>query len=114
MKDQIYQKQKPKQMNRSLLLDNWLLLLLLVVCFTLGRYVLLAGFAWLCCYKPGLKRLQKFKIQPRPAARKQLRNELTYSLSTICIFALVGMVVSWLYKHGYTTIYTDVKEYGWL
>ena len=100
-------------MNLSFLNDHWLIVLMLVFCFSLGRYFLLAGIAWVFCYKPGVKRLHRFKIQKRRASRKQLRNELLYSLSTIVIFSLVGLTVCWMYKRGLTTLYTDVQQFGW-
>jgi Delta7-sterol 5-desaturase len=99
-------------MDLSLIYDHWAIILLVVFCFALGRYLFLAGTAWLFCYKPGLKKLQQYKIQKRHASRKQLRNELLFSLSTITIFSLVGLAVCWLYRHGYTTLYTDAEQYG--
>ena len=100
-------------MNISIIYDHWLTILAIVFGFALGRYFVLAGIAWLFCYKPGLQKLQRFKIQKRPASARQLRNELMFSLSTITIFSLVGMTVCALYKRGCTKLYTDIQHYGW-
>jgi sterol desaturase/sphingolipid hydroxylase (fatty acid hydroxylase superfamily) len=39
--------------------------------------------------------------------------ELVHSLSTICVFSVVGLVVYFLYINGNTTIYTDIKQHSW-
>ncbi len=94
-------------------LDSWWLVILVVVAFTTGRYVLLTGIAFLLCYKPGLKRLKKFKIQPAIPAKKQMRYELFFSFSTIGIFSMIGITVYLLYINGYTTIYTNIHKHSW-
>ncbi|MFL5810860.1 MAG: sterol desaturase family protein [Flavisolibacter sp.] len=97
----------------NIIFENWWVVILLATILAVGRYCFLAGVAYLFCYKPGIKRLQQFKIQPEPPKAKQLRNELLYSLSTILVFTVIGIGVFWLYKKGCTTIYLDIKEHGW-
>jgi len=102
-----------EKINLNPVLDNWWLATLVVLVFTTGRYLLLSGIAFVLCYKPGLKQLKKFKIQPAMPAKKQMKYELLFSFSTICIFSVIGIIVFLLYINGYTTIYTSISEHGW-
>ncbi len=95
------------------LLSDWKLMLLVILFITTGRYLFLAGVAFFICYKPGVKSLQQYKIQPRPPKSKQIKNELLFSLSTITIFSIVGIIVYVLYINGLTTLYLDIHKYGW-
>jgi lathosterol oxidase len=95
------------------ILPDWWLIILIVFGFALSRYFLLAGLAWLFCYYPGLKHLKCFKIQSRFPQSRQLRHELIYSLSTICIFSAVGLVVYYLFINGYTTLYINRNQHSW-
>jgi Delta7-sterol 5-desaturase len=93
-------------------IDNEWWLIFIILGFTTGRYLLLAGVAWLLCYNPGLKFLHRFKIQPYQPKRKQVRNELIFSLSTILIFSIIGIMAYFLYVSGCTTIYRKTALYG--
>lgn len=93
-------------------LNNYWWIILLVLAFTTGRYVLLPGIAYLLCYYLGLKRLKKFKIQPAIPGQKQIRHELLFSFSTIFIFSIIGIVAYLLYINGCTTLYTNISQYG--
>ena len=95
------------------ILNNWWMAILFILGFTMGRYVLLSGIAYLLCYKPGLMWLKKFKIQPSMPANKQLKHELLFSFSTIFIFSLIGIAVYLLYINGSTTIYINIGQHGW-
>lgn len=95
------------------LLNNWGLVILIIIAFTSGRYVLLSGIAYMLCYKPGLKWLNKYKIQTAMPGQKQMKHELFFSCSTIFIFSIVGIVVYIFYINGCTTLYTDIGQYGW-
>ncbi|QDA62040.1 sterol desaturase family protein [Hymenobacter jejuensis] len=88
-------------------------MVLAVVAFALARYALLAGLSYALCYRPGLRSLQRFKIQPKQPSARHIQHELLYSSSTACIFSLLGVVVYWLFTHGYTTLYTDIALQGW-
>ena len=87
--------------------------ILLITGFTIVRYIISAGSAFLLCYYPGLKFLQKFRIQPSMPKKKQLRHEIIYSFSTVFIFSVVGIAAYFLYINGYTTLYLKTAEYGW-
>jgi len=100
-------------LNNHSILQNWWWIVLTVFTFAMGRYFLLAGLAYLLCYYPGLKFLKRFKIQSRCSKKRQMRHELLYSLSTIFIFSTIGIIVYFLFINGYTTLYSDLDEYGW-
>ncbi|WP_201983424.1 sterol desaturase family protein [Hymenobacter rubidus] len=88
-------------------------IVLALVVLAFARYAVLAGLSYALCYRPGLPGLQRFKIQPRSPKADQIRHELVYSSSTAYIFALLGVLVYWLYTRGHTTLYTDVRQHGW-
>ncbi|POY36635.1 sterol desaturase family protein [Solitalea longa] len=96
------------------LITDWKVMSLLIFFIALGRYLFLAGSAYLICYKLGIKLLHRYKIQPKSPAEKQIKNELLFSLSTISIFSLVGIIVYFLYRKERTTIYLDINEHGWV
>ncbi len=96
------------------IITNWKVMIGIIFLVAVGRYLFLAGTAYLVCYKSGIRRIYRYKIQPRPPKIKQLKNELLYSLSTICIFSIVGFIVYLLYINGHTTLYTGMTKYGLL
>lgn len=98
----------------NIIIDNWWLVVLLAIVMAAVRYCLVAGAAYLFFYRTGLQFLRRYKIQPAPPKTKQLRHELQYSLSTVFVFSFIGVSILWLYKKGYTTIYLDISEHGWL
>jgi len=54
------------------------------------------------------------KIQPDFAPISALRREIRYSILTALIFALNGFCIYLLMGQGWTLVYSDVAEYGWL
>lgn len=95
------------------LLNDWKLMLLIIFFITTGRYLFLAGAAFFICYKPGVKSFEQYIIQSRPPKEKKIKNELLFSLSTISIFSIVGIIVYVFYINELTTLYLDIHEYSW-
>ena len=54
------------------------------------------------------------KIQPGFAPSHAIRREVFYSLLTAFIFALNGVFIYVSMANGWTLIYTDFADYGWL
>lgn len=54
------------------------------------------------------------KIQPGFAPSSEIRREIFYSLLTAFIFALNGVFIYISMANGWTLIYTDFADYGWL
>jgi lathosterol oxidase len=78
------------------------------------RYVLGAGLVFLVLWKWLGRRLAHRRIPPEYPLSKQLRREFIYSMSTVAIFASVGLCVYVLAINGWVTIYKDVSQFGWL
>jgi Delta7-sterol 5-desaturase len=95
------------------ILDHWWLAVMLIIIFSTARYLVLAGGAYLFCYKFKNRQLRKYKIQKQDPQKEQLRHELLYSISTIIIFSLLGSCVILLFKKNLTLVYFQVKDHGW-
>ena len=86
----------------------WLLLMLMLTM----RYVLVAGVPYLWLYIIGKNRYRASKIQNAYPSRKQVLEEVKYSLSTFCIYSSgIWFFLNWL-KNGFTKNYTDINEFG--
>jgi sterol desaturase/sphingolipid hydroxylase (fatty acid hydroxylase superfamily) len=54
----------------------------------------------------------KFKINPEPAKKRMIKKEIFWG-STVGLSYMPWMVLMvWMYRNGYTKIYTDVEQYG--
>jgi len=76
------------------------------------RYLFFAGAVFLVFYVLGRQKLFRFKIQPKFPVNKQMWREFSYSLSSIIIFALVGLLVYALYEKGLIRIYTHFSDHS--
>ncbi|PTM08205.1 MAG: sterol desaturase [Bacteroidetes bacterium] len=87
----------------------WLLLLLVLVL----RYVLVAGIPYLWLYVLGKNKYKTLKLQNEIPERKQIFSEIKYSFFTLCIYSSgIWLFLYWL-KHGYTSNYAEIGEFGW-
>ncbi len=77
------------------------------------RYLLIAGGVFLLFYVWRRQAMRPFKIQKAEASRNDMRREVLYSLCSMAIFALVGVGVFLLHRHGWLHIYGDFKSRGW-
>ena len=84
----------------------------------LGAHMLLivvpAGVAFLALYVWKGNPFRRRKIQPGFAPSHAIRREVFYSLLTAFIFALNGVFIYVSMANGWTLIYTDFADYGWL
>ncbi len=53
------------------------------------------------------------RIQARDAPATAMRRDVLYSLSSVVIFALVGVLTHQMVVHGWTKIYLRADRYGW-
>jgi len=86
---------------------------LTILAIDLLRYLLGAGLVWLVVNVLLQRRLAQRRIldaRPRPG---QVRHELTYSSSTVAIFAANGAMLWLLAASGRVRIYDDVARHGW-
>ena len=80
-----------------------------------GRYVLIAGIAFLLFYVLWRNRFFYRKIQSKFPRNSDYLREFFYSFLTIAIFALVSLFLFWnpaVAKH--TTIYKHIEDHGWV
>lgn len=79
-----------------------------------GRYLLVAGLFFLLFYIFRIQKTRYKKIQPRAPKQSDYVREIGYSLITIAIFALVPLTIVHVPAVArYTTLYTDIAQYGW-
>ena len=77
------------------------------------RYFLAAGLVYLIFWILGKKRWHHRIIQKKFPKLSKVWFEFRYSMSTVIIFSLNGVVIYQLILADLTTLYTDVSEYGW-
>lgn len=79
-----------------------------------GRYLMIAGIAFLLFYILWKNRIRYKKIQTRFPGQKDYFREVFYSLLTVMIFSLVSVVLlTNPYVAPHTTRYMDIATYGW-
>lgn len=81
--------------------------------FQLIRYGLVAGGTYWLFYRLKKENWHYRKIQQRFPKNRDIQREIGYSVLTMVIFSLMGLVIYFLRKNGYTQIYTEVDTYGW-
>ena len=86
-----------------------------------SRYFLTAGLAYWVLWKTkaelfSQRRIDQSPREPEPALRlrKQIRNEIYYSVLTCAIFALAGAAIFFAWQNGHTKIYLRISDFGWL
>lgn len=77
------------------------------------RYFLAAGFVFTMLNVLFRKRLQQRKIQKQTPTRRQMWREFSYSLSTVFIFAGVGIATFFGPLRDTILMYTDIHKFGW-
>jgi sterol desaturase/sphingolipid hydroxylase (fatty acid hydroxylase superfamily) len=84
----------------------------------LGGQILLitvpAGAAFLFLYRWRRNPFRGRKIQPAFQPPATIRREVRYSFLTALVFALNGFCIYLFMDRGWTLIYSEVAEYGWL
>ncbi|MBU6258839.1 MAG: sterol desaturase family protein [Burkholderiales bacterium] len=76
------------------------------------RYLVFAGLFWFALHRWLRRRLQRRVIAGWPTAA-DLRREIAYSLSSLCVFAGIGGALFALIVSGHATIYREPARYGW-
>ncbi|MDQ6901728.1 MAG: sterol desaturase family protein [Bacteroidota bacterium] len=80
-----------------------------------SRYFIIAGLAFALFYLLLKNRIGYKKIQQKSPRYKDYAREIGYSIITICIFALVPLIilhVAAIKEH--TFYYTNIHQYGWV
>lgn len=92
------------------IIPGWLISAMIVF----FRYTLFAGAAFVIFYLVWKKAWHNLRIQERYPAFRKIRHEVMHSLITATVFGGLGVAIYFLHRAGYTRIYTDVHEYGWM
>ena len=79
----------------------------------LAHYFLLAGLAYFIWHILLRKKFFFKKIQQRFPNPTDYRRDIFFSLCTYLVSALVGMILYDDIIRPYTSIYTDISDYGW-
>lgn len=80
----------------------------------LFRYFVAAGVFYYYYYIKNFIKYDKRRLSKRMANRKQLKKEIIWSIKSSAIFALVGAGTYWLWLKGFTAVYLNLEEYGYL
>lgn len=86
---------------------------LTVLISDLLRYALAAGAVWLLVNRLLRRRLAGRRILDAAPVPGQVRREISYSLSTVAIFAANGLLLWLLIANGTARVYADVARHGW-
>jgi sterol desaturase/sphingolipid hydroxylase (fatty acid hydroxylase superfamily) len=94
----------------------WLAAFIIFYIMIMGRYLLIASLFYSVFYIWFPGRWRERKLSNKSYKPGQLKTEIRWSLLSAAIFSLFAILSLWLWKSGYTKIYTDVTKYGnwWL
>ncbi len=89
-------------------LELWMYGTLLLI----ARYLLLAGLAYLICYRLWKKRMNKWKIRKKFPGGTEIRTAIRLSIQTFILYG--GGIWLFLYwtGHGMTRSYETIENYG--
>jgi sterol desaturase/sphingolipid hydroxylase (fatty acid hydroxylase superfamily) len=76
-------------------------------------YLLGAGLTFLLLWVVLRGRLAHRRIDPAYPEGRHLRREILFSLVTLCVFALIGVGLTFAALAGWTRLYLDFGSYGW-
>jgi len=94
---------------------TFLVLVVLMFLTVVSRYLLLSGLFHLIFYVWFRHKWQQRRISKKMYPTDQFRREIIWSVITAMIFALVGALMAVAWQKGYTSVYTDIAQYGgWL
>lgn len=82
--------------------------------FIFARYAAFAGLAFWAFYLLWRNHFQHLRIQWRFPKAAKIRFEIVHSFITAFIFALMSLIIYWLHQAGYTVIYREVAQFGWI
>ncbi len=78
-----------------------------------ARYGVMSGLAYVVFFKWKPRFFAHRRIQEKPPAKKRMRAEFFYSISSLAIFGMSGIAIGFLNYLGYTQMYFEIAEYGW-
>lgn len=91
----------------------FLVLVLLFLGILLLRYFMAAGIFYYYYYVLKSTNYKGKRLSRRGWRKAQLKKEISWSIRSSVIFAIVGAGTYWLWQNGYTAIYLDAARYGY-
>ncbi|RKR84452.1 sterol desaturase/sphingolipid hydroxylase (fatty acid hydroxylase superfamily) [Mucilaginibacter gracilis] len=92
-------------------MENVVHLFLKIFTISATRYFVIAGIAFLLCYKILSNWLTKAKIQSRTAANADFYREILHSVQTTAILAVIACLVLNTPLRNYTWVYSNLADY---
>ncbi len=93
----------------------WIFLLIMSFFVVItGRYFLIAGVFYLVFYFWFPEKWRQRKINVKVYSRHQLRTEIRWSILSSLIFAVAGCATVIAWQKGYTRVYENVSDYGFV
>jgi lathosterol oxidase len=86
----------------------------ILIAIIIARYVAIAGFFYWILWKNPANPLRARKLTDIVPPSWLIRSEIRWSIIASVIYAIPGALVIEAWKNGYTAIYTDIAEYGWI
>jgi Delta7-sterol 5-desaturase len=93
---------------------NLPILALTILSADLLRYTLAAGAVWVVVDVLFARRLLSRRILDGQRRPNQIGREITYSLSTVVIFAANGLMIWLLHRAGHLKLYDNMGTLGWV
>ncbi len=94
-------------------MGNFLLYTLILFVILLIRYFATAGIFFMYYLRHQNNTSAKKILSRRPVKRKQIKNEIYWSIVSSAIFAFFGAVTYWLWLNGMTAVYLDPSLLGY-
>lgn len=94
-------------------LSGFLLYSLIFFLAILFRYFVAAGVFYYYYHVKNSERFERKRLSKKKASKKQLRQEIVWSIKSSIIFALVGALTYWLWQEDFTAVYLEISAYGW-
>ncbi|MBC8198118.1 MAG: sterol desaturase family protein [Candidatus Marinimicrobia bacterium] len=79
-----------------------------------GRYFIVAGIFYFIFYVWKKKEFSYLKIQKTYPSKKKIFSEIFYSLFGLFIFAIVIFLMFVLIYNGFSKMYKNISEFGWI
>lgn len=92
----------------------FVLLTIILFLIIITRYFTVAGLFQLFFYKWFKSNWADKKLSSATVSKKQFYSELRWSLSTSLIFSIISGLTIILWQQGYTKVYTNIADYGFV
>lgn len=93
----------------AMLFGVWLVSLLTSIC----RYLSWSSVLYWYYYVRDPGRARAVKLQPAWPTRRQIENEIRWSLRSCVVFSVLTIVIYYCAVRGWTRIYLNVSDHGW-